>query len=372
MGNSRLFEPTCDRLDTLVALHGLELDIRENRLAKSLGELAVQFGCELVGDPEVIVSGVSTLSSASAEDVGFLVGRAYLEQLKKTSAGVVILGASDAQHCPVNALIADDPYLVFARVAEMLHPPPSVVAGRHSSAIISASARVSNQAQISSHVVIEDDAVIEDGVFLGPGVYVGPRCKIGQNSRLMTRVVIVQDVVMGMRCIIHPGAVIGCDGFGNARSSEGWVKVPQLGGVEIGNDVEVGANSTIDRGALQNTVIEAGVRLDNLVHIAHNVHVGEHSALAAQNGVAGSTVIGKRCMFAGQVGVDGHLTICDDVIVGGKSTITKDITQPGFYVGTFSAEISMDWKRKVARFKRLDKLMRRVSNLEGRNTDDGN
>ena len=169
---------------------------------------------------------------------------------------------------------------------------------------------------------------------------------------------------MGERCLVHPGAVIGSDGFGNARGESGWVKVPQLGRVVIGNDVEIGANTAIDRGALEDTIIEDGVRLDNLVHVAHNVRIGQHTALAAQNGIAGSTTIGKRCMSGGQVGFDGHINICDDVVVGGKSALTKDIREPGYYTGTFAAEKNMRWKRLVARFKRLDRLAERVGKLE--------
>ena len=175
---------------------------------------------------------------------------------------------------------------------------------------------------------------------------------------------VVQDVELGERCIVHAGAVLGSDGFGNAQGNNGWVKVPQVGRLLIGNDVEIGANSAIDRGALDDTVIEDGVRLDNLVHIAHNVHIGQHTALAGQNGVAGSTTIGKRCMFGGQVGIAGHLNICDDVIVGGKSVLTKDVEEPGYYVGTFRAEKDKEWKRKVARFRRLESLVSRVHVLE--------
>jgi UDP-3-O-[3-hydroxymyristoyl] glucosamine N-acyltransferase len=334
------------------------------RSAFRLGELAAEFGCELVGDPQVKVSCVATLTSAKSGDLSFFANKAYRDQLRSTTAGAVLLRATDAEDCPVNALLADDPYLIFARIADLLYPQPDIVAGKHASAVISASAKIAENVQISAHTVIEDEAIIEADVFLGPGVFVGPRCRIGRSSRLLANVTIVQDVELGQRCIIHPGAVIGSDGFGNARGDQGWVKVPQVGRALIGNDVEIGANTTIDRGALDDTVIEDGVRLDNLVHVAHNVRIGQHSALAAQNGIAGSTTIGKRCMFGGQVGIDGHLNICDDVIVGGKSVLTKDITDAGFYAGTFAAEKDKDWKRKVARFRRLENLVSRVRNLE--------
>jgi len=340
------------------------------RSAISLGELAAEFGCELVGDPLAKVSCVATLTSATVGDLSFFANKAYRNQLRSTAAGAVLLRAAEADDCPVNALLVDDPYLIFAKIADLLYPQPDIIAGKHASAVISPSARIAESVQISAHVVIEEEAIIEADVFLGPGVVVGPRCKIGKSSRLLANVTIVQDVELGQRCIIHPGAVVGSDGFGNARSDQGWVKVPQVGRVLIGNDVEIGANSAIDRGALDDTVIEDGVRLDNLVHLAHNVRIGQHTALAAQNGVAGSTTIGKRCMFGGQVGIDGHLNICDDVIVGGKSVLTKDIKEPGFYAGTFAAEKDKDWKRKVARFRRLENLANRVRDLEKVADDD--
>lgn len=334
------------------------------RSAIRLGELAAEFGCELVGDPQANISRVATLSNAKAGELSFFANKAYRDQLRATSAGAVLLASADAADCPVNALVTDDPYLIFARIAGLLHPQPELIAGTHPSATVSPAAKIAVTAQLSANSVIEGDAIIEADVFIGPGVVVGPRCRIGKGSRLLANATIVQDADVGERCIIHAGAVIGSDGFGNAQSDTGWVKVPQVGRVLIGNDVEIGANSTIDRGALDDTVIGDGARLDNLVHIAHNVRIGQHTALAAQNGIAGSTTIGKRCMFGGQVGIDGHLTICDDVIVGGKSVLTKDIKEPGFYAGTFSAEKDKQWKRKVARFRRLENLAGRVKVLE--------
>ena len=340
------------------------------RSAIRLGELAAEFGCELVGDPQVTVSRVATLSDANGGGLSFFVNKAYRDQLRSTSAAAVLLRPADAGDCPANALLADDPYLAFAKIAGLLHPQPDLVAGTHASAVVSPSATIAANVQLSAHTTIGDDTTIEADVFVGPGVVIGPRCRIGKASRLLANVTIVQDAEIGERCIIHPGAVIGSDGFGNAQSDKGWVKVPQVGRVLIGNDVEIGANSTIDRGALDDTVIEDGVRLDNLVHLAHNVRIGQHTALAAQNGIAGSTTIGKRCMFGGQVAIDGHLNICDDVIVGGKSALTKDVKEPGYYVGTFSAEKDKEWKRKVARFRRLEGLVSRVRILEKKADDE--
>jgi UDP-3-O-[3-hydroxymyristoyl] glucosamine N-acyltransferase len=340
-------------------------------LAISLGELAVQFGCELIGDPQAKVSGVATLSNAGVNDLSFFANSAYRDLLRATRAAAVILRPGDAADCAVNTLLADDPYLVYARAAALLYPAPKIDAGIHASAVVSPLAKVSDTAQVAALAVIDDHAVILDGVYVGSGAVVGPRCRVGGGSRILAGVTLVQDVAIGERCIIHPGAVIGADGFGNARTLAGWQKVPQVGGVSIGNDVEVGANTTIDRGAIDDTVIEDGVRLDNLVQIAHNVRLGAHTAMAALCGVSGSTTIGKRCMFAGQVGVVGHVDICDDVVIGGASMVSKDITQPGFYAGSFPAETDREWKRKVARFRRLGNLTKRVSEIEKKVRDDG-
>jgi len=333
-------------------------------LSTSLGELAVKFGYELVGDPAAKVSHVATLSNADTESLSFFANKAYREQLRQTTAAAVLVHPDDADDCPVNALLANDPYLAYARIAAVLHPFPDLLGGIHESAVVGSSASVADSAQVSANAVIDDDCVIGDQVFIGPGVVIGPRCTIGGGTRLYANATLMQDVRMGERCIVHPGAVIGSDGFGNAKSDGGWVKVPQLGGVRIGDDVEIGANTTIDRGALEDTVIENGVRLDNLIQIAHNVQVGEHTAMAAAVAVAGSTVIGKRCMIAGQAGIAGHVNICDDALIGGATMISKDIKEPGFYLASFPAEKGRDWKRMVARFRRMEELVKRVKVLE--------
>lgn len=333
-------------------------------MAISLGELSVQFGCELVGDPKSTVSRVATLANATAGDLSFFANSAYRDVLRKTTASAVIVRPDDAGDCPVNALLAPDPYLAYAKMATILYPSPSLVTGIHTSAVVAATAEVSGAAQIGANAVIDDRVIVADGVYVGSGVVIGPRCAVGEGTRILANATLVQDVELGERCIVHPGAVIGADGFGNAMSVDGWQKVPQIGGVRIGNDVEIGANSTIDRGAIEDTVIADGVRLDNLVQIAHNVVIGEHTAMAAFVGVSGSTVIGKRCMLAGRVGVVGHIEICDDVVVGGAAVVSKSITEPGYYAGSFPAEKDRDWKRKVARFRRLEDLHRRLGELE--------
>ncbi len=329
-----------------------------------LGELARRFGCELLGDPESAVSRVATLANADPDAISFLANSAYRQELQSTRAGAVILREQDAEACPVPALVCPGPYETYARVASLLHPAPAYPPGVDPSAVVAVSASIASGAHVSANAVVGEDAVIAEGVVIGPGAVVGPRCRVGSGTRLHANVTLVEDVTLGERCIVHSGAVIGCDGFGNARSDSGWIKVPQVGGVRIGDDVEIGANTTIDRGAIEDTVIENGVRLDNLIQIAHNVRIGEHTAMASLSGVSGSTVIGKRCMFGGQSGIVGHIRICDDVVIGGATMVSKDITEPGFYTASFPAEKGAEWKRKVARFRRLGDLANRIARLE--------
>lgn len=333
-------------------------------MAISLGELASRFGCELVGDADVVVDNVATLANANSRSLTFLSNPAYRAQLAETSAAAVILRAADADAAPVAKLISDNPYAAFARMAGAICPPPVYPPGIAPSACVADSANVAATAHVAANAVIGERSVVGENAYVGPGTVIGPDCVLGDDVRLIANVTIVRSVRIGCRSIVHPGAVIGADGFGNAMTPQGWVKVPQLGGVRIGDDVEIGANTTIDCGALGDTVIESGVRIDNLVMIAHNVRIGEHTAIAGQSGVAGSTVVGKRCMFAGQSGVVGHVTICDDVVISGQAMISKDISEPGVYASNFPAEPVRDWNRRVARFRRLEALSDRVGKLE--------
>lgn len=333
-------------------------------MAISLGELATRFGCELVGDAATTVSDVASLGRATASSLSFLSSPTYKQQLASTEAAAVILRADDAPDCPTAALIHDNPYACYARMASVVCPDPVHEPGIHASAHVAPTANVASSAHVAAGAVVGDGAVIAANSYIGPGSVVGASCTIGEHGHLVANVTVVRNVIIGKRCLLHPGVVVGSDGFGNAMTPEGWVKVPQLGGVRIGDDVEIGANTTIDRGALDDTVIEDGVRIDNLVMIAHNVRVGAHTAIAAQCGFAGSAVLGKRCMFAGQSGTVGHITVCDDVILSGQGMITKDITEPGVYASSFAAEPVRNWNKQVARFRRLDSLVQRVKKLE--------
>lgn len=333
-------------------------------MAISLGELATRFACDLKGDPDVVVDEVAALSSAGPGSLSFLANSALKEQLSSTKAAAVILRADDADDCPVACLIDDNPYAAFARVAALIHPMPAIEPGVHASAVVDSSANIAASAQVDALSYVGARTEIGEDVYVGPGCIIGPDCVIGDGSRLVGKVSIPKNVRAGKRLVVHPGVVIGSDGFGNAMTPEGWVKVPQIGGVLIGDDVEIGANSTIDCGAIGDTIIEDGVRIDNQCMIAHNVRIGAHTAMASMTGVAGSTTVGKRCMFAGKVGTVGHINICDDVVVSGRGTVSKDITEPGVYAGTFTVEKASTWNRMAARLKRIDKLYDRVRKLE--------
>ncbi len=329
-----------------------------------LGELAAQFDCELVGDPGVIIENVAGLQNAGPNSLTFLSNPKFRSQLASTRAAAVVLRAEDVDDSPAACLVSDNPYADYARMAGVIHPSPNYDPGIDASAVVSPTAEISPTAHIAANVSIGDRSIIGDNVFVGPGTVVGPDCSIENDCRLVANVTLVRDVKIGLRGILHPGVVIGADGFGNAMTPDGWIKVPQLGGVRIGDDVEIGANTTVDCGAIGDTVIEDGVRIDNLCMIAHNAHVGAHTAMAAMTGISGSTTIGKRCLFAGHSGTVGHITICDDVVVSGKAVVSKDITEPGVYAASFTAEPAMEWSRKVARFRRLDQLIERVRKLE--------
>jgi UDP-3-O-[3-hydroxymyristoyl] glucosamine N-acyltransferase len=333
-------------------------------VAISLGDLARRFGCELIGDPDVEVARLGTLSNAGSDALSFLASDAYKKQLPSTKAAAVVLKADDAADCPVAAIVSDAPYATYARMAAAVCPPPAYEPGIHPSAVVAESAEVAATAHVAPNAVVEDGAVLGDNVYVGPGAVVGPGCKLGRDCRVLANVTLVRSVVAGERCIFHSASVVGSDGFGNAMTPEGWVKVPQVGGVRIGDDVELGAGSTIDCGAVGDTVIGNGVRIDNQVHIAHNVHIGDHTAMAAGVAIAGSTRIGKRCLLAGMVGINGHIEICDDVTVMGKAMVSKNITEPGAYASMFPIEKVRSWNRRVASLRRLDKLQSRVSELE--------
>jgi len=327
----------------------------------------------LRGDPALAIRGLATLGSAGSADLSFLSDSRYASQAAATAAGAVIAREADVQVLPAGCavLATDDPYLAFARLAReiesRLRPPQA--GGRHPSAVVAGDARIGAGVAIGAHAVIGPGARIGDRASIGAHSVIGAGVSIGDGTVLHPRVTVYDGCTIGARCIVHAGAVIGADGFGFAPAAGRWEKIPQLGSVRIGDDVEIGANTTIDRGALDDTVIGDGCKLDNQIQIGHNVRIGEHSALAGCVGVAGSAVIGRRCRIGGGAGILGHLEICDDVTVSAMSLVTRSIRRPGFYSGVFPLMDNADWERSAAVLRRLPELRARLRRLE-RNDDE--
>lgn len=318
------------------------------------------------GEPGTRVHRVAPLARADSGSVAFFLQRAYLDDLRATSAGAVILNERYAGECPVASLVTPDPYGVFARVADDLHALLPLKAGVHPHATVSRDAAVDPRCEIGAGARVAAGAVVERGVLVGCNVTLGAGARIGEGTRVLANAAICEGVTIGRRCIVHPGAVIGSDGFGQAPEQGGsWRKIPQLGAVRVGDDVEIGANTVIDRGAMDDTVVGNGARLDNLIQVGHNVHIGEHTAIAAGCMIAGSASIGRRCRIAGNVGIAGHLEICDDVVLLARTVVTRAIARPGAYAGSMTPmeEVS-SWRRNAARFRHLDDLYRRVRRLE--------
>ena len=339
--------------------------MRKSISSLKLCELAEQFNLRLQGDGDTLIDSVGTLSEATGTQLSFLSNPAYRDQLKTTQAGAVIISESDAENCPVNALIADDPYVSYAKIAHRFDPRRPTKPGLHSSANIDPSATIGRDVYIGANAVVGPGCEIEEACSIGPGCVLIADIKLGRSSRLVANVTICEGVRIGQRAIIHPGAIIGSDGFGLAFDKDHWVKIPQIGSVKIGDDCEVGANTTIDRGAIGDTIIEDDVKLDNQIQIAHNVEIGAHTAFAARVGISGSTKIGKYCMFGGRSSTVGHLYIADRTTLTGNSHVTKSITQPGrTWSCTIPAQPMREWNRTVVNLRKLNKLTRRVLNLE--------
>lgn len=329
-----------------------------------LDELVARLGGELVGDGALVVRRVATLDQAGEGDIAFLANPKYLSRLKTSAAAAVIVGhkARDAV-TDRPRIVTEDPYLYYARVASLFNPPPVALPGVHPLASVSSTVPLS--VQIDAGAVVEADVEIGEGVMIGAGCSIGRGSRIGAGTRLAPRVVVYPGSVIGANCILHSGAVIGSDGFGFAREKDGrWVKIPQMGRVVLGDDVEIGANTTIDRGALDDTVIGRGAKLDNQIQIAHNVQIGEDTAIAGCVGIAGSTTIGARCMIAGGVGIAGHLTITDDVVVSAATVVVKSIHKPGVYTSTLPLQSHADWVKNFSHLRHLDTLAARLRALE--------
>lgn len=330
----------------------------------SLSEIVERFGGEIVGDPQVRVSHVATLERAGAESIAFLANPKYLRQVAGTKAAAVIVAPAsrDATACP--RIVHENPYLYFARVSTLLSPRRDAVPGVHPTAAVSADAIVSPHAEVGAFAAVGPGAQIADGAIIGTRTSIGENVRIGRDTRLHAAVTIYAGCTLGDRVVVHSGAVIGADGFGIAFAEDHWVKVPQIGGVRVGDDVEIGANTTIDRGAIDDTIIEDGVKLDNQIQVAHNVRIGAHTAIAACTGIAGSVQIGRYCRIGGAVGIAGHVNITDRVEISGHTSITKSIDKPGVYSGVYPFEPNREWRRNAAQLRHLAEIARRVGALE--------
>jgi len=327
-----------------------------------LDEIVARLGGTLEGDGSVVVSQVGTLASAGAGQIAFLANPKYRQQLQTTQASAVIVPPQFAADVALPRIVHPNSYAYYARVVALLNPPPQRARGVHPSAVVHAAVPAS--ASIGENVVIGAGAVIGENVTLYPGCVIGDGVTIGDDSLLYPNVVVYRDCVIGKRAVIQSGAVIGGDGFGFAKEGERWIKIPQIGRVVIGDDVEIGANTSIDRGALDDTVIGNGVKIDNQIQIAHNVTLGDHSALAGCVGIAGSTKIGRRCTVGGAGMIIGHLELADDVHISAGSMVTKSLRKPGQYTSIFPLEAHDDWLHNAAQIKRLATLAERVAQLE--------
>ena len=331
----------------------------------TLAELSVWLGCSFEGDPQYLVEGLASLERASAHQLSFLGQSKYLKHLKQSKAGVVLLHSSHkAYACTANCLLSTDPELDFNKLLTYFHPPKTYEAGVH------ATVQLGQNCCIHPSVTILAGAVIGDGVSIGAHVVIHPRCVIGDNVRigelsvLYPGVICYEGVSMGARAIIHSGVVLGSDGFGYLSRKNKWLKVPQIGSVSIGDDVDIGANTTIDRGALHDTVIGHGVKLDNQIQVGHNVTIGDYTAIAGCTAIAGSVTIGRCCRIGGGVAIAGHLQIVDGVVLTGRATVVSSILKPGVYSSLLPVQIHREWMRSIVNILRINKLLERVKKLE--------
>ena len=340
-----------------------------------LGQLAEFLGATLRGDAEKEITGLATLQEAGPAQLSFLANPQYRKYLAGSRAAALLLKAADAEGFAGDALVVPDPYLAYARISHLFDPKPKAVAGIHPTAVVAADAVVDPTASIGAFAVIESAARIGAGVSIGAHCFIGARSEVGEGGWLAPKVTLYHDVRIGKRVVIQSGAVLGGEGFGFANEKGIWQKIAQIGGVLVGDDVEIGVNTAIDRGALADTLIGNGVKLDNQIQIAHNVQIGDHTAMAACVGISGSTKIGKHCMLAGGVGLVVHIEICDKVFITGMTMVTHSITEPGSYSSGTAMQPAAEWRKSAARIRQLDDIARRLRQLEKRTGDvtpDGN
>lgn len=330
----------------------------------TLQQLADAIGAQVQGDAALTVTGVATLASAQPGQIAFLANEKYRSQLDTSKASAVIVAPNIEVPAGMSALCTSNPYAGFAKVAQLLDTTPKAAERIHASAQIHPSAKIGKNVAIGANAVIAENVELADNVTIGVGCYVGPGTRIGAHTQLWQHVVIYHNCVIGEHCLVHAGSVIGADGFGWANEGGKWIKIPQLGRVVIGNRVDIGASTTIDRGALDDTVISNGVIIDNQCQIAHNVFIDEDTAIAGCTVLAGSCRIGKRCLIGGATAINGHISICDDVQISGFSMVIKEITEPGAYASGIPAAPQREWRRNGARYRQLDDLFQRVKKIE--------
>jgi UDP-3-O-[3-hydroxymyristoyl] glucosamine N-acyltransferase len=334
----------------------------------TLAEIAQRLSAKLVGDAHCKIHRLAPISSAKQGDITFLSNDKYRSSLEQSKASAVILTEQSAKYCPTNHLIMKNPYLGFAKTAQLFDKTPKIVpSGIHPTVVIGTDCQIDNDVNIGAYAVLGDNVTIKKGTTIGAHTTIGTGTSIGEHCLIHNHVTIAHHIVIKNQVVIYSGAIIGSDGFGLAQDDHGqWINIPQQGRVVLFDHVNIGANTTVDRGTLEDTIIEEGVKIDNLVQIAHNVRIGAHTAIAACVGIAGSTTIGKHCIIAGAVGINGHISITDHVIITAMTGVSKSITQSGIYSSGFPAEPHIAWQKKCARVRRLDQLMQRVNKLETR------
>jgi UDP-3-O-[3-hydroxymyristoyl] glucosamine N-acyltransferase len=332
----------------------------------SLADLAAHIGATLVGAPDTLITGIATLQDAHAGQLAFLANAKYRKYLATTGASAVILAPDQADGFSGNALVIANPYHAYARLTGLFARKPRSGHGVHPSAVVADSAQLGRDISIGPQVTIEANAVIGDGVIIGAGSFIGEDCRIGADSLIHPNVTICYGSRLGARAIIHSGVVIGADGFGFAPHGSGWTKIHHLADVTIGDDVELGAGTCVDRGALADTTIGNGVKVDNMVQIAHGVKVGENTVIAACTGIAGSVEIGANCVIAGGVGIVGHIRIADKVTITAMTMVTKSITEPGSYSSGSPMATTREWRRQAVRVGQLEEINQRLKRLENR------
>ncbi|MBC8944077.1 MULTISPECIES: UDP-3-O-(3-hydroxymyristoyl)glucosamine N-acyltransferase [Xenorhabdus] len=329
-----------------------------------LADLAQQLNAQLHGDGNIVVTGIAPMYSANSEQITFLSDSRYTEKLAECQAAAVVLREADLPYCKIPALVVDNPYLAYARMAQIMDTTPRPAQDIHSSAVISPEATLGRNVAIGANAVIESGVVLGDNVIIGAGCFIGKNVRIGTETRLWANVSVYHNVEIGEQCLIQSGAVIGSDGFGYANDRGNWIKIPQLGTVMIGDRVEIGSCTTIDRGALDNTVIGNGVIIDNQCQIAHNVTIGDNTAIAGGVIMAGSLKIGRYCMIGGASVINGHMEICDKVTVTGMSMVIRPITEPGVYSSGMPVQQNKVWRKTAALVMNINEMNKRLKSVE--------